>query len=450
MPLPRRAPSRFLLLGLFLLLLLLVLNASAFLTYHQVRRAIEEELGQRLLSVATAAAAGIRTNDLVEIRLDPAGPAAQRVQAFLQRVRFETGVGDLYVFDTERKHLLDAEGHYAPGYDNPALELHYAAATAALAGVPEASGLYKVGRVYLGTAFAPIQEEFGEVWGVLAAEGGADFFAGLWSLRKQTLITGAAGMFIVLALALFFARIVRSQALTERALHETSALAAAGELAAILAHEIRNPLAIISSRAERVRAKIVQGKPAEEVLSWFEAIPREIDRLDRTLSQYLSFARPSDPAGEAAPVGPTLDAVLTFLANDLARRGIEVRRSDEEARSARVSMASAALHQVLLNVVLNARDAMSEGGLLEVSARPSGRWLFLRVADTGGGMTDEQKRRAFEMFYTTKPGGSGLGLAVVRSMLDLYGGRVEVDSEVGKGTVLTLWIPAAAAEGAER
>jgi signal transduction histidine kinase len=93
---------------------------------------------------------------------------------------------------------------------------------------------------------------------------------------------------------------------------------------------------------------------------------------------------------------------------------------------------------------------MSEGGLLEVSARPSGRWLFLRVADTGGGMTDEQKRRAFEMFYTTKPGGSGLGLAVVRSMLDLYGGRVEVDSEIGKGTVLTLWIPAAAAEGAER
>ena len=112
-----------------------------------------------------------------------------------------------------------------------------------------------------------------------------------------------------------------------------------------------------------------------------------------------------------------------------------------------VAMAPAALHQVLLNLMLNARDAMPAGGLLRIAVAEEPSRLRVSIADTGIGMTAEQKRRAFESFYTTKERGSGLGLAVVRSMLDLYGATIDIDSEQGRGTVFTLRIPKSGAAG---
>ncbi|MFH1144438.1 MAG: ATP-binding protein [Candidatus Eisenbacteria bacterium] len=442
-----RVSRRALLIGLFLLLLLLVLNASAFLTYIQVHGTIDEELGGRLLGIASATAAGISPADMRALKQDPAGETAGRLRAFLARVRLETEVGELYLFDESRLHLLDVDAQIAPGTENPSVELHYAAATAALAGVPAASELYEVGGVYLKTGFAPVLDEAGGVLGALAAEGGASFFQGLWRLRRQVLITGAAGMIAVLALAVFFTRLLRAQAVAERTLRETSALAAAGELAALLAHEIRNPLAVVSSRAERVRAKIEKGSPPEEILSWFEAIPSEVARLDRILTQYLSYARPADLDEEAAAPGATIDAVVGLLENDLGRKGIRLVRETGGLDAIRVRMAPAALHQVLLNLLLNARDAMPGGGVLTLTARRSRKSLLLGVADTGVGMSADQRRRVFDAFYTTKPHGSGLGLAVVRSMLDLYGARVEVSSAPGAGSAFVLDLPLAAEEG---
>lgn len=435
-----RSPSGWFLLGLFLILLLLVLNASLMLIYRQVRGTIEEELGQRLLAVACATAAGIAPPDVEAVRTDPEGDRTRRLQSMLARVRLETGLAEIYLFDTDRRHLLDADLELAPGYENPALELHFGAATAALAGVAATSDLYKVGQVYLKTAFAPVLGDAGQVLGVIGVEGGSGFFRGLWDLRRQVLLSGAVSIVTILGLSVFFTRLLRTQAVAERALRETSALAAAGELAAILAHEIRNPLAVISARAERVRSKIESGKSAREVLEWFDAIPGEVDRLNRVLTQYLSFARPGDREEEAVELGPTVDAALSLLEGDFARRAITLERSDEECRGVRVAVAPAALHQVLLNLFLNARDAMLGGGRMKIGARESGGWLIVRISDTGRGMCGEEVRRAFKSFYTTKPGGSGLGLAVVRSMLDLYGGRVDVRSEVGKGTTFTLRI----------
>jgi len=437
-------PSRFLLLGLFLFLLLLVLTASAFFTYSQVRATIEEELGERLLAVASATAAGITPETLGAVGRAPDGVAAAALRELLARVVFDTGVGDLYLFDRDRRHLLDAAGRFDAGFENPNVELHYAAATAALAGVPAASELYRVGDVYLKTAFAPVFAADGSVRAVVAAEGGASFFAGLWRVRRQMLASGALGIVAVLALTLFFSRLLRAQAVAERTLRETSALAAAGELAAVLAHEIRNPLAIISSRAERVRAKLEQDRPREEILEWFTVIPREIDRLDQTLSQYLAYARPAELQGEADLVA-TLQAVLGLLANDFTRKGIAVATELPSAPLAPAAVAPAALHQVLVNLLLNARDAMPDGGRLTCAVQASGgAQLRLAIADTGVGMTAEQRRRAFEPFYTTKAHGSGLGLAVVRSMLDLYGARLEVESEPGKGTRFRIHLPVAA------
>jgi signal transduction histidine kinase len=442
--LPRRRvrpSSAWWLLGLFLMLLLAVLNASLFFIYRQVRGTIALELGERLVAIAATTAAGIPPERMRALIADADSTTVADLAALLARVRTDTGAGDVFVYDPSGRHLLDAGLRFPAGYANPALELHYGAAMAALAGVAATSDLYRIGQVYLETAFAPVLDEHGAVIGAVGVEGGSEFFRGFWDLRRQLLVSGAIGMAAILAVGLFFGRLLRAQARAERTLRETSALAAAGELAAILAHEIRNPLAIISARAERVRTKIERGRPVEETLEWFDAIPREVDRLDRVLARYLSFARPGDPSGEAAEVGRTIDAALSLLEGDFARKGITVSRGPADSEVARVAMAPAALHQVLLNLMLNARDAMATGGRLTITVAAEPAVVRVSVGDTGTGMTPEQKRRAFESFYTTKPGGSGLGLAVVRSMLDLYGGAVAVDTAEGRGTIITLRLP---------
>lgn len=453
----RRLPraSGWPILGLFLVLLLLVLNISLLMIYRQVRGTIEEELAARLVGIATATAAGIDAEEFRALRPGSAAPAPEaaadiarlrtQLRERLQLILYETGLGEVYVMGSDYEYLLDAAGNHPRGYAHPALDLHFGAATAAMTGVAAASDLYRAGRVYLKTAFAPIYGEDGLVLGAVGVEGGSSFFAGLWQVRRQVLVTGMIGVVGVLALALFFGRVLRTQAQAERTLRETATLAAAGELAAILAHEIRNPLAVISSRAERVQAKIGQGKPPEELARWFAAIPREIDRLNRVLSQYLTFARPTELEGEAAEVEGTFDAVFGLLEGDFQRKGVRVARTPAQGGAPRVRMAPAALHQVLLNLLLNARDAMPGGGTVTTRVQRAGETLVVEVSDTGCGMSPQQQRKAFESFYTTKEHGSGLGLAVVRSMLELYGGSVSIESRVGAGTTFRLTMPAAPA-----
>ncbi len=430
--------SGWLMTGLFLLLVLLVLNAGLFMTYRQVRQTIEDELGARLMAIACATAAGIEGDQMSLLVEDPTNAVSEELQLRLSRISFDTDLGEIYLFDDIYRQLLSDRQGFDPDYNNSALDLHFGAATAALAGVAATSDLYRVGPIYLKTAFAPIFDNDELAIGAVGVEGGSDFFAGLWTLRRQVLINALAGVLAILALAVLFFRLRRTEAIAVRTLRETAALAAAGELAAILAHEIRNPLAIISARSERIRAKIEKGQSREEILEWFAAIPREVDRLNGTLTQYLSYARPIDMGDDSVEIGIALDAAFSFLREDFRRKGIELIPPDGQWRSLALSIAPAALHQILLNLMLNARDAMTAGGSLTLSIDRKDKLIWIRITDTGCGMSKEQQKRAFDSFFTTKEHGSGLGLATVRSMIELYGGEIVLESELDKGTTFTL------------
>jgi signal transduction histidine kinase len=229
-------------------------------------------------------------------------------------------------------------------------------------------------------------------------------------------------------------RVIRRQAI---AIAETERLATAGEMAAAVAHGLRNPLAAIRSSAElglRLRAP-------ERVMPLLDDIVLQSDRLEHWVRQYLTAAEPGS-ADQCDDLAAVLAAVRAGVATDLERQGIAWGQ-EIPAGLPPLALSGALLEQILSGVVANAVQAMPEGGTLRVSARASGGTASLTIADTGSGMTPEQLGRAFEPFVTSKQSGLGLGLALARRILLRHRGSVTLASQPGHGTSVSITVPTA-------
>ena len=228
-------------------------------------------------------------------------------------------------------------------------------------------------------------------------------------------------------------RVIRRQ---EVEIADAERLATAGEMAAAVAHGLRNPLAAIRSSAElalRLRA-------AERVFPLLDDIVLQSDRLEHWVRQYLTAVEPQ--AQEACDdLAAVLAAVRGGLATELERQGI-VWHDRLSPDLPPIAVGPAMLEQLLNGVAANALQAMPDGGAITVtSARAAGDVVELRVADTGRGMTQEQLERAFQPFVTYRQSGLGLGLALARRILVRHRGRISLSSEPGRGTVVSLSLP---------
>ncbi len=230
----------------------------------------------------------------------------------------------------------------------------------------------------------------------------------------------------------------------QRVLHEqheqllrSDRLATVGELAAGLAHELRNPLAGISGALHVLGGQLAEGDERRAVLADLHA---QIARMNKTLNDLLQHARPVKPQRIAVEINALLEQSLRFL----PRGEVEiVRRLDGSLPCVHVD--PGLLHQALLNILVNARQAMPRGGRLTVETRLSptdGRWVEIRVTDTGTGIPAEHLPRIFQPFFTTKAQGTGLGLAIAARVIEEHGGRIMVESAVGHGAMFGITLPA--------
>ncbi len=235
---------------------------------------------------------------------------------------------------------------------------------------------------------------------------------------------------------------------------EAQKLEALGQLAAGVAHDFNNLLTVMGAHAELIE---MEPQEPERTLASAREIRIAQDRGSRLVSHLLTFARkqilePEIIAANDVVMG--LEGLLRPLIGDHVV--LEVRRCEEEAL---VEADRGHLEQVLVNLVVNARDAVAQGGrvILEAVIRvtegqtvlagvdiPPGRWVVFRVADTGGGMSEEVRARIFEPFFTTKTRGqgTGLGLAIAYGIVEQSRGRIVVESEMGKGSMFSVFLPA--------
>jgi signal transduction histidine kinase len=217
------------------------------------------------------------------------------------------------------------------------------------------------------------------------------------------------------------------------------------ELAALaggLAHEIRNPLSTIRLNMELLAEDLANPQTPRErrALTKIERVEKECQRLEDLLNDFLNFVRPQTYHLDPADLNAEVDRVLDFFRPKAEEQGIEVvRYLDPDLPM--VLLDREPFQSALLNLVLNAQQAMTEGGQLTVRTRSFPAGVALELIDTGCGMDPATQAQIFETFFSTKPGGSGLGLPTVRNVVEAHHGRINVESEPGRGTRFTILLP---------
>lgn len=233
-----------------------------------------------------------------------------------------------------------------------------------------------------------------------------------------------------------------------RELIRSSKLASVGELATGLAHEINNPLAIISSErtnmVDCIETLPLSDDQRQELLESVARIRRQVDRCAGITARMLKFGRNTETRPRRTQLQAPIEEVARMLRNQASVRNVEIRtRVDEDLPQ--VVTDSTELEQVLVNLVNNAMHAMPKGGAVNIEARGVGAEVHVAVRDTGQGIPPENLERVFEPFFTTKPvgEGTGLGLSVCYGIVRGWGGQIQIESEVGAGTTVTIVMPAA-------
>jgi signal transduction histidine kinase len=211
------------------------------------------------------------------------------------------------------------------------------------------------------------------------------------------------------------------------------------QLAGSLAHEIKNPLAVIRMNMDLLAEDFAEAETPRErrARAKFGVIHDQCGRLEALLNDFLKFARVRSLDLKPASLNQQVESVLTFFRVQARELGIRIQpHLDGELPT--VLLDNEAMHAALLNLVKNAIEAMPEGGTLTVITRITSNGVALDLIDTGLGMDEKTALHMFEAFYSTKDGGSGLGLPTARKIIEAHGGRISVQSDVGRGTKFTL------------
>ncbi|RLB90839.1 MAG: two-component sensor histidine kinase [Deltaproteobacteria bacterium] len=230
----------------------------------------------------------------------------------------------------------------------------------------------------------------------------------------------------------------QEQLLLKEKLSHAERLATLGEMVAAISHEIRNPLGIISSTAELLKQKMAD---KDQGIQLVDVIVEEAYRLNNIVSDFLSFARPRSPNLIACKVDDVLEKNLTFLDPEIKKKGYKIRKrfaTDVPEIQADPGL----LYQAFLNILLNAMQAMPEGGSIYIEFCAKRDSVTIIFSDEGEGIPEETLKKIWQPFFTTKDKGSGLGLPIVKNIVEGHGGTIRIENRKPKGAQVTVTLPA--------
>lgn len=242
---------------------------------------------------------------------------------------------------------------------------------------------------------------------------------------------------------------VAAQEELERELQVARRLASIGRLTANVGHEVKNPINAMVVHLELLRGKLAHAVHADGAQRHVEVLASEMSRLDRVVQTLADFSRPMEPSLKEQELLPIVQAVVHLIAEEAENHNVVITlEQDDAAAPARILCDAELLRQALLNVALNAMQAMPQGGLLEIHVGRDRNTACVSLRDTGEGIPADKRARIFDLYFTTKAAGSGIGLAMTYRIVQLHGGVIQVKSEdeptaVDRGSTFTLRLPLA-------
>lgn len=452
--------------------LLVVVAALAFMSYRVAAAGMEEELGLRLVTVASAAAS-LPDLDLA-LALYPGGEGTRTYLAWKAKfdaLRATTGVRSVILLDREGNALVASGAAYGIGDKVHRAAFDATEIAAALKGDPAASVMFtgSDGTFYK-TGYAPARAPgTAEVRGVVAAEGSARHFALLGAMRSQFLVIAGLGA-LLLGLAMFLvarmiARPISDLAGAARAIglgdihtpvrvrgrDEVGLLGATMEemraeiegrdrhmqmMLSGVAHEIRNPLGGMELFAGLLKEDVAGNT---EALQRIARIERELNYLTSVVNSFLDYTRKAKTEPREIDPRPILEDARWAVLPDAEARGLTL---SFDCGPATITCDPEGFKRAVLNLVKNAVQATPKGGAVTATLAAEGAGFTLTVRDTGAGIPPDKLHEIFRPFYTTRERGTGLGLAFVKKFADEHDGAVDVRSDVGGGSTFTVTVPA--------
>jgi len=425
--------KRMALTAAFMGVFLLVLLGTTIVLYRRAERHLDNEMGERLKAAASglARAVQVASPDTLSAKV-----IDDRLLMLLYDASLESDLSNIVILTPEGLTVVDLEGFFDPGEPNPFIDLDFSAVAQARSGISAYTSLYQSGDVYMKSAYAPIKSASDDVIGILGVEAGAAFFTDLRELSGMLVfILGAGGVAVAVLGLLFY----RQSAALDRA-HEAAIrkenLATMGRMVANIAHDIRNPLSIIKTSAQRLMKKY---RSDDEVFAY---ISEEVDELNRILTGYLDFAASHEPSIEPQPVERIVQRCLLVVDPELRAKDVHL-TSDSPDGPLVIAADDKRAQQAVMNVLMNAVQAVDEGGRINITLANKHPYGIIAVEDDGHGINEKDLKEVTKPFYTNRADGSGLGLNIVQTIVDEHKGLMKIESRPGEGTRVELYFPLA-------
>ncbi|MBN2071989.1 MAG: hypothetical protein JW814_11085 [Candidatus Krumholzibacteriota bacterium] len=421
-----------------ILIIIALLMSINWYYYNQIRSGLDREFSTRLRSLASMVSASVDSNAMAELsdQIDMFG-ISEEPPAIFHDYSKEFSLSNITVLREDGTIIISLHpGLFQPGDIYPLWNMDYPAIIKALEGDPSSTGLVRSEQgEYFKAGYAPIPPGSESSGLVAAVEANAAFLEGIEDLRKILIASTSVSIAGLLFFILFIIKATRSILRTRESLFQSERLASMGRMAAGIAHEIRNPLFIIRSSAEKLR-RTCPGS-AKDI---DEFILEETDRLDGILTDYLAFAKNEATSRSLCDLALIINRSIRLIEEGTAQRHAIIEYSSSVPESPFVCDEKK-IQQALLNILLNAREASEEARAIEVSLETDGVNYTILFRDHGSGIGRKEMSMIFEPFFTTKRNGSGLGLSIAKRIIEDHHGTIDMESTPGLGTAVTVRLP---------
>ncbi len=420
-----------------------VLSANYFASWFflkEMENTLDRELGRRLEAVASLTARVIESDVLTASfgqEIDELNRPILRDVLALQKQ--ENQLQAAFLTDMHFQVISAFPEIYETGQPLTHLVSDSLQMRVALKGVVVSSPLYAISGHYFKSAYAPLRNSLGTIIGLVIVEASADYFTLLQQYERGLVYGGFVVALVFALLSAFIYWSVTRFARFQQSMQRHERLAAMGQMAATVAHEIRNPLGIIKNTAEILRRKYAEEQD-DELLQF---IPSEVDRLNRLVSDFLEFARDRELQIEPNDLVETIRRAIDDIRHEASAQDVDFAFRKEFERLI-VPHNPDAIRQVMFNLILNAVQAMEGKGRVTVLLNYGTHWgrkqVLVSIIDTGPGLPADSKT-IFEPFFTTKTSGSGLGLAVSNQIIEKHGGVLTAENGEQGGTIFQFSLP---------